>query len=63
MASTSAHGPRRSPPKKVEWYHGKNNAVAWQEHQPAHEQGMKGNMSWIKEEETYTQEMSGPRKE
>ena len=63
MESTSTRKSRGSPTNKVKRCHGKNNAVTWQEHQPTHEQGMEGNMSQIKEEETYTQAMSSPKKE
>ena len=44
MASTSAYKPRSSKANKGKRYHSKNNAVAWQEHQLAHRQGMKGDM-------------------
>ena len=62
MASISTHGPRGSPVNKVRQYHGRNNVVAWQEHQSVHGQGMKENMGRIKEEKAHTQAMPNPKK-
>ena len=36
--------------------------MVWQEHQPAHEQRVKRDMGWIKEEKAYTQAMLSPKK-
>ena len=55
MVDTSACKPRSSKANKGKGYHNKNNAVAWQEHQLAYGQGMKGDMGQIKEEKAHTQ--------
>jgi len=62
MAGTSARRHRGSTTNKVKRYHDENNTVVWQEHQPAHGQGTRGNMSRIKEEEAHTQALSSPKK-
>ena len=54
MAGTSACKPRSSKVNKGKGYHSTNNAAAWQEHQPAHGQRMKGDMGRIKEEKAHT---------
>ena len=56
MTGTSARKPS-SKANKGKGYYSKNNAVAWQEHQLAHEQVMKEDMGRIKEEKAYTQAM------
>ena len=62
MASTSARKPKSSKANKGKGYPSRNNAVAWQEHQPSHGQGMKGGMGQIKEEKAYTQAMLSTKK-
>ena len=57
MASTLARKPKSSKANKGKGYYSRNNAVAWQEHQLAHEQVMKEDMGRIKEEKAYTQAM------
>ena len=48
MIGISAYKPRSNKVNKGKWYHSRNNAVAWQDHQPAYGQGMKGDMGRIK---------------
>jgi len=62
IANTLAHKPRGNKVNKGKWYHSRNNAVAWQEHQPTHGQGMKGDIGQIKEEKAHTQAMFSPKK-
>ena len=61
-AGTSARKSISSKLNKGKWYHSRNNAVAWQEHQPTHKQEVKGDIGQIKEEKAYTQEMLSPKK-
>ena len=62
MADTSAHKPKSSKVNKDKRYYDRNNAVAWQGHQPAHGQGMKGDIGRIKEKKAHTQAMLSPKK-
>ena len=62
IADTLARKPISNKVNKGKWYHSRNNAVAWKEHQPAHEQGMKGDISQIKEEKTHTPTMLSLKK-
>ena len=47
---------------QVKWYHGKNNAAAWQEYQLAHKPEVKENKGWIKEKKAHTQAIPSPKK-
>ena len=60
MVGISACKPRSNKVNKSKGYHSRNNAVAWQEHQPNHGQGVKGDMGQIKEEKIHTQAMLSP---
>ena len=63
MEGASACKPKiNNKVNKGEWYHSRNNAMVWQEHQPAHEQRVKRDMGWIKEEKAHTQAMLNPKK-
>ena len=43
-------GPKEAQQAQVKWYHGRSNAVAWQEYQLTHKPKVKGDRGWIKEE-------------
>ena len=64
MAGASARRPKSNyKTNKGEWYHSKNNAVVWKEHQPAHRQRMKrGHGGQIKGRKAHIQAMPSSKK-
>ena len=62
IAGTLACKLRSNKVNKGKLYHSRNNAMAWQEHQPAHGQGMKEDIGQIKEKKAHTQAMLSPKK-
>ena len=47
---------------QIKQYHGRNNAMVWQEYQLAHKPKVRGDKDWIKEEKAHVQAIPSPKK-
>ena len=55
-------GPIEAQQAQVKQYHGRSNAMAWQEYQLTHKPKVKGDKGWIKEEKAHAQAIPSLKK-